>query len=89
MPSRPGRQSTTLLIAIAVVACVATLFVPPVAQDLAYHDFADQRTLLGIPNFWNVVSNVPFFFIGLLGIYRLRTVGMAGSISTETPESDL
>ena len=34
-------------------------FLPPIPQDQAYHQFADHRTLLGIPNFWNVVSNVP------------------------------
>jgi hypothetical protein len=30
------------------------------AQDQSYHRFANQRTLLVIPNFWNVVSNVLF-----------------------------
>ena len=39
----------------------------PIPQDPAYHNFADQRTILGIPNFWNVVSNVPMFFLGLYG----------------------
>jgi hypothetical protein len=29
---------------------------PPIAQDQSYHDFADQRTILGIPHFWHVVS---------------------------------
>jgi hypothetical protein len=28
-----------------------------IQQDQLYHVFADQRTLLGIPHFWNVVSN--------------------------------
>jgi hypothetical protein len=27
---------------------------PPIVQNQNYHDFADQRTLFGIPNFWNV-----------------------------------
>lgn len=40
------------------------LIVGPIPQDLAYHDFADQRTILGIPNFWDVMSNVPMFFVG-------------------------
>jgi len=39
----------------------------PIAQDPAYHLFADDRTLLGIPNFWNVVSNIPFMVVGALG----------------------
>ena len=33
---------------------------PKIPQDQAYHLFADQRVLVGIPNFWNVVSNIPF-----------------------------
>ena len=31
------------------------LLLPPMTQDESYHQFADQRTILGIPNFWNVV----------------------------------
>ena len=54
-----------------VLAIIVVLFLPPVPQDLAYHDFADQRTLYGIPNFWNVVSNLPFVIAGLLGLLLL------------------
>jgi hypothetical protein len=43
----------------------------PLAQDPAYHAFADDRTLLGIPNFWNVVSCVPFFIVGAWGLVIL------------------
>lgn len=55
----------------ALLAIVAVAFLPPVPQDPAYHDFVDQRTLYGIPNFWNVVSNVPFVLAGLLGLRLL------------------
>lgn len=44
----------------------------PIAQDPAYHCFADDRTLLGIPNFWNVVTNVPFVIAGAVGLRWLR-----------------
>lgn len=40
----------------------------PFAQDHAYHAFADGRTLLGIPNFWNVMSNLPFLIVGTWGL---------------------
>jgi hypothetical protein len=43
---------------------------PPIPQDQSYHHFADQRTLLGIPNFWNVVSNIPFIGIGAAGLWQ-------------------
>ena len=40
----------------------------PFAQDPAYHAFADSRMLLGIPNFWNVVSNLPLLAVGAWGL---------------------
>jgi hypothetical protein len=37
--------------------------VPP-----SYNQFADQRTFLGIPNFMDVASNLPFLFAGIWGL---------------------
>ena len=56
------------ILAVALVAVVAMLFVPRIPQDPNYHLFADTRRLAGIPNFWNVISNVPFAFAGLYGL---------------------
>ena len=42
--------------------------VAPIPQDPAYHLFADRRALFGLPNFWNVASNLPFFVIGAVGL---------------------
>ncbi len=42
-----------------------------IPQPVAYHDFADQRTILGVPHFWNVISNLPFFVAGILGLVTL------------------
>lgn len=39
----------------------------PIPQELAYHQFADQRSFFGVPNTWNVLSNMPMFFLGLYG----------------------
>jgi hypothetical protein len=47
------------------------------AQDPLYHRMADTTTLLGTPNFWNVVSNIPFALAGAAGlvlVFRRRTV---------------
>ena len=52
-----------------VLAIIAGAFLfPRIPQDPAYHDFADQRRLLGIPNFFDVASNLFFLFVGLAGI---------------------
>jgi hypothetical protein len=39
-----------------------------IPQDANYHLFADRRTFLRIPNFWNVASNLPFLIVGLAGL---------------------
>lgn len=62
-----------VLIAAMIVAVAITIYAGPVAQDPAYHQFADTRRLLGINNFWNVVSNLPFLMVGILGVWRLRS----------------
>lgn len=59
-----------LIFAIALGCVVSVMLLPPVAQDLNYHLFADQETWLGVPNFWNVVSNLPFVAVGLFGFWR-------------------
>jgi hypothetical protein len=44
-----------------------------IAQDPRYHAFADARTILGVPNFWNVVSNFAFLLVALYGLKALRS----------------
>ena len=55
------------LFGLAAVSLLGLLLVPPIPQSQIYHQFADQQTLLGIPNFWNVVSNLPFILVGAAG----------------------
>ncbi len=63
----------TLLVIISVVVIIVMFFIPAIKQDLNYHQFSDQRLLLGIPNLLNVISNLPFFIIGLFGLVYLKT----------------
>ncbi len=74
-----SEHRNAVLLATIGVGLAAMAFVAPIAQDPTYHDFADQRTLLAIPNFWNVVSNVPFVFVGLYGL--VSTPRLHGSVS--------
>jgi hypothetical protein len=57
-----------LLVLAAFVCALGAALATPVAQDLAYHDFADKRAFLGIPNFGDVMGNLAFAFVGLWGI---------------------
>src|SRR5437867_740343 len=61
-------RRVALIGALGLVAIVALLLVGPIPQDPGYHDFADSRTFLGIPNFGNVVSNLPFVIAGIAGL---------------------
>jgi hypothetical protein len=61
-----------VLAGLAAVSLAVLAVVPKIPQDQAYHLFADQRMLVGIPNFWNVVSNIPFLVVGALGLARFR-----------------
>lgn len=56
-----------VLSCLAVVPGIALWAHVPIPQDLKYHDFADHRTWLGIPNAWNVISNAPFLWVGIIG----------------------
>lgn len=53
--------------AIAIAACVL-FFLPPIPQSEAYHNFADKRPLLGIPNCFDVISNFAFLIVGVWGL---------------------
>ena len=64
------RIALLVLLTAAVIAAVY-LFVPPIPQDPAYHDFADTRTIFGIPRVGDVVSNAPFTVVGLAGLGAL------------------
>jgi hypothetical protein len=55
-----------------VVSLIALLPLPPLLQNQGYHQFADQREFFGIPNFWNVISNLPFVVIGAIGLLRFH-----------------
>ena len=60
------------LYGLMIISLVALLPLPPLLQDQAYHHFADQRAFFGIPNFWNVVSNLPFIAVGAAGLVRFH-----------------
>ena len=64
-----------LLIGLAFLAVLIVFWLPPIPQDPGYHHFADDRMILGVPNFWNVISNAPFLFVALWGLSALGREG--------------
>ena len=53
-------------------------FVTPIPQNLEFHDFADKRELIQTPNFWDVITNIPFVLIGFLGFLKLSRNRFSG-----------
>ncbi len=68
------RAGIRLLFILTGLVAIAALLLPRTAQPHSYHMFADRRSFLGIPNFGDVVSNLPFAAVGLWGlVYLLRS----------------
>jgi hypothetical protein len=57
-----------ILVGLLVAGLLALLIIDPIPQAPAYHLFADVRSLFGIPNFNNVVSNAGFAIVGVTGL---------------------
>lgn len=55
----------------SLAASVFLIFGPTITQPESYHAFADARRLWGVPNFWNVVSNLPFAIVGAMGLVKI------------------
>lgn len=75
---RKLRKRAALVGGLALAAFVAMVFVPPIPQDPKYHDFADKRGCCGVPNFADVVSNVPFAVVGVIALAWLRRRDLVG-----------
>lgn len=57
-----------LLLAVGLATIVVVALADPIPQDPLYHQFSDRRSFAGIPNFLDVMSNLPFLFVGAWGL---------------------
>ena len=72
-------------IGLGIVALGFVFCLPPIPQDQSYHAFADDRTMVGIPNFLNVISNLPFLVVGYNaghGVSRHTLKHLAAALGT-------
>jgi len=74
---RHWRLVVLLLVLFAALALI--LAAGPISQDLRLHAYADDRAALGMPNFFNVVSNVAFLLVGLAGLFAGRGGRISGA----------
>jgi len=66
------RHAVALLVGVGVLAVVVVPSLPRIRQDPSVHQYADQRSWLGVPFTLDVLSNLPFVAAGLAGFLRLR-----------------
>ena len=65
----PAAHRRERRVGLAILLLLAALpILPPIGQDQAYHDFADTRTILGLPNALDTLSNLAFLIGGGAGI---------------------
>tara|TARA_R110000822_G_scaffold187752_10_gene326644 strand:+ start:24533 stop:25291 length:759 start_codon:yes stop_codon:yes gene_type:complete len=59
------------LIVVLIILITVTLFfvIDPISQPQNYYDFSDYINYYGINNFCNVISNIPFIIVGLVGLF--------------------
>lgn len=58
-----------LLLVILIGSLAIIMSFQPIEQNPDYHDFGDRRAFFGIPNFFDVVTNIPFLLVGMAGIH--------------------
>ena len=85
MNSVKEKVAYAAILFISIAGIVGMMMVEPIAQDPGYHQFSDQRTILGIPNFWNVMSNLPFLIVGAMGLFSLFYSGRIKFIAEIKP----
>jgi hypothetical protein len=68
------RAAVRWLIVLSAIMLLIAALAPPIPQPQQYHQFADQRGLLGIPNFLNTISNLAFLLVAFSGLkFLLQT----------------
>jgi len=70
----PQKTSLIILLFVSFSAIILTFMMAPIPQDLTYHDFADKRSLLFIPNFGDVMGNIFFIIFGIWALFITQSL---------------
>lgn len=69
----PARLAPWLLFPLYLgVVAVLWHYTAPLPQDPSYHHFADARTVFGIPNFADVISNLAILVPAIMGFIQVQ-----------------
>lgn len=66
--------SSKIFILLTAILAIFLFFMmqSPIAQNLHYHQFVDEKNFWGIKNSLNVLSNIPFLIVGFYGLITLN-----------------
>ena len=80
-----ARPSPRMLVLLALAASLglALWLHGPIPQWASYHQFADQRAWLGLPNAADVLSNLPFALVGLGWLWATRRLPRSDASSSK------
>jgi hypothetical protein len=84
-PVRNDRVRSAILAGALFASVVAVFAAPRIAQAQDYHRMADERAWFGIPNALNVLSNLPFALVGVLGLAATLSVAPARGAAFDEP----
>lgn len=70
-----SRASAPWWFGLGILAAAALLLAPPLPEPAMFRVFIDERPFLGIPSFWNVVSNLPLLLVGAWGALVVARAG--------------
>jgi hypothetical protein len=62
-----------LVTALGAAGILLLILAPSTPIGPHYHEFADKRTIFGIPCAFDVLSNIPFLIVGVWGVAWLST----------------
>lgn len=65
MPIMTNKTFFYIILVLSSILVGTLFFVHPIHQDLSYHHFAEQRFLVGIPHWGDVITNISFAISGL------------------------
>lgn len=77
-------KSEISFLAGLIILLLLAIFLPAIAQNQNYHNFADQRTFFEIKNASNTLSNLAFIVVGLWGLinfYKNKYIKISNSFS--------
>lgn len=79
--ARGRDRRLSVLVGLVLLTVAALAWHGPIPQWAHYHDFADARAWRGVPNLWNVLSNLPFALVGGWALWRWRREAPVGALA--------